>query len=338
MPKTAVVILNYNTADYLQRFLPGLIASCKGLDAQVVVADNASQDGSVALMQERFPEVPLILLDKNYGFTGGYNRALARIEADYFVLINSDIEVPDGWLKPLVEWMEAHPDCGACGPKLLSYAQRDTFEYAGAAGGLLDRYGYPFCRGRILQKVEKDHGQYDSPANVLWCSGACLLVRASLWKELGGLDERFFAHMEEIDLCWRMQLRGWKVTLVPQSYVWHIGGGTLPNESPFKLRLNFRNNLLLLENNLPGTFAAQGLPEKEARRKARLRILARMCLDGLSATVYMTTRRYNFYQAVVQAHKEYRQLRRPGEIPPHPQQPEGLYSGWIVPRGLFGKK
>ncbi len=338
MPKTAVVILNYNTADYLQRFLPGLIASCKGLDAQVVVADNASQDGSVALMQERFPEVPLILLDKNYGFTGGYNRALARIEADYFVLINSDIEVPDGWLKPLVEWMEAHPDCGACGPKLLSYAQRDTFEYAGAAGGLLDRYGYPFCRGRILQKVEKDHGQYDSPANVLWCSGACLLVRASLWKELGGLDERFFAHMEEIDLCWRMQLRGWKVTLVPQSYVWHIGGGTLPNESPFKLRLNFRNNLLLLENNLPGTFAAQGLPEKEARRKARLRILARMCLDGLSATVYMTTRRYNFYQAVVQAHAEYRKLRRPGEIPQNPQQPEGLFNGWIVPRGLFGKK
>ncbi len=338
MPKTAVVILNYNTADYLQRFLPGLIASCKGLDAQVVVADNASQDGSVALMQEHFPEVPLILLDKNYGFTGGYNRALARIEADYFVLINSDIEVPDGWLKPLVEWMEAHPDCGACGPKLLSYAQRDTFEYAGAAGGLLDRYGYPFCRGRILQKVEKDHGQYDSPANVLWCSGACLLVRASLWKELGGLDERFFAHMEEIDLCWRMQLRGWKVTLVPQSYVWHIGGGTLPNESPFKLRLNFRNNLLLLENNLPGTFAAQGLPEKEARRKARLRILARMCLDGLSATVYMTTRRYNFYQAVVQAHAEYRKLRRPGEIPQNPQQPEGLFNGWIVPRGLFGKK
>ncbi len=338
MPKTAVVILNYNTADYLQRFLPGLIASCKGLDAQVVVADNASQDGSVALMQERFPEVPLILLDKNYGFTGGYNRALARIEADYFVLINSDIEVPDGWLKPLVEWMEAHPDCGACGPKLLSYAQRDTFEYAGAAGGLLDRYGYPFCRGRILQKVEKDHGQYDSPANVLWCSGACLLVRASLWKELGGLDERFFAHMEEIDLCWRMQLRGWKVTVVPESYVYHIGGGTLPNESPFKLRLNFRNNLLLLENNLPGTFAAQGLPEKEARRKARRRIFTRMCLDGLSAMVYMTTKRYNFYQAVVQAHAEYRKLRRPGEIPQNPQQPEGLFNGWIVPRGLFGKK
>ena len=351
MPKTAVVILNYNTADYLQRFLPGLIASCEGLDAQVVVADNASQDGSVALMQERFPEVPLIILDRNYGFTGGYNRALAQVEADYFVLINSDIEVPKDWLKPLAGWMESHPECGACGPKLISYAQRDTFEYAGAAGGLLDKYGYPFCRGRVLQKVEKDIGQYDEPANVLWCSGACLMVRASLWKELGGLDERFFAHMEEIDLCWRMQLRGWKVTMVPQSFVYHIGGGTLPNESPFKLRLNFRNNLLLLENNLPATFMAgdpgaepgmrgsePGLREKKARRKARQRIFARMCLDGMSAFVYLVTKRYNFYQAVVQAHKEYRQLRKPGEIPANPQMPEGLYDGWIVPRGLFGKK
>lgn len=336
--KTAVVILNYNTADYLQRFLPGLIASCEGLDAQVVVADNASQDGSVALMKERFPQVPLIVLDRNYGFTGGYNRALAQLEADYFVLINSDIEVPGDWLKPLVEWMDNYPECGACGPKLLSFNQRDTFEYAGAAGGRMDKYGYPFCRGRILQKIEKDHGQYDTPADVLWVSGACLMVRAGLWKELGGLDDRFFAHMEEIDLCWRMQLRGWKVTMVPQSFVYHIGGGTLPNESPFKLRLNYRNNLLLLENNLPATFSAEGMAEKAARRKTHRRILLRMFLDGLSALVYITKRRYNFYQAVVQAHKEYRQLRRPGEIPPHPHMPEGLHDGWIVPRGLFGKK
>jgi hypothetical protein len=328
--KTAVVILNYNTRDYLSKFLPGLIASCEGLDAQVVVADNASHDDSVALMKSVFPDIPLIELDRNYGFTGGYNRALAQIEAEYFVLINSDIEVPQGWLKPLVEWMDSHPSCGACGPKLLSYYQRDTFEYAGAAGGLLDKYGYPFCRGRIMQKVEKDEHQYDEPANVLWCSGACLLVRASLWKELGGLDERFFAHMEEIDLCWRMQLRGWKVTMVPQSYVYHIGGGTLPNESPFKLRLNFRNNLLLLENNLPATLGS--------RTKARIRILLRMCLDGLSALVYLFTGRLSFFKAVVQAHKEYRQLRRPGVIPDHPQQPEGLYNGWIVPKGLFGKK
>ena len=348
--KTAVVILNFNTRDYLSKFLPGLIASCEGLDAQVVVADNASKDDSVQLMEKVFPDVPLIRLDQNYGFTGGYNRALARLEAEYFVLINSDIEVPRDWLKPLVEWMDSHPACGACGPKLISYHQRDTFEYAGAAGGCLDRYGYPFCRGRVLQHVEKDHGQYDTPADVLWCSGACLMVRASLWKELDGLDERFFAHMEEIDLCWRMQLRGWKVTMVPQSYVYHIGGGTLPNESPFKLRLNFRNNLLLLENNLPATFYAEMADQvghdesrharldRASRRKARLRIFERMCLDGLSALVYLVTRRYSFYQAVVQAHKEYRQLRRRGDIPVHPRRPDGLYDGWIVPKGLFGKK
>ena len=333
--KTSVVILNYNTRDYLRQFLPGLIGSCKGLDAQVVVADNASTDGSVAMMQAEFPQVPLIVLNRNYGFTGGYNRALEGIEAEYYVLINSDIEVPSGWLKPLVAWMDSHPSCGACGPKLLSYAQRDTFEYAGAAGGLVDRYGYPFCRGRVMQRIEKDNGQYDSPAEVLWASGACLMVRSGVWKALGGLDERFFAHMEEIDLCWRMQLCGWKVNIVPESFVYHIGGGTLPNESPFKLRLNFRNNLLLLENNLPATFVANGLPEARARRKTRRRILVRMCLDGLSALVYLLTRRWSFYLAVVQAHKEYRQLLRPGEIPASPTRPEGLYAGWIVPKGLF---
>ena len=336
--KVAVVILNYNTKDYLRKFLPGLMASCEGMDARVFVADNASGDGSVEFLEEEYPEIPLIRLQENYGFTGGYNRALAQIEAQYFVLINSDIEVPSGWLKPLMDWMDSHPGCGACGPKLLSYNERDSFEYAGAAGGKLDRYGYPFCRGRILQKIEKDHGQYDTPAHVLWVSGACLMVRASLWKALGGLDERFFCHMEEIDLCWRMQLQGWKVTMVPQSYVYHIGGGTLPNESPFKLRLNFRNNLLLLENNLPGTFAARGYSEQKARRRTRLRIFQRMCLDGMSALTYLVTKRYSFYKAVVTAHAEYRKLRRPGIIPPRPHMPDGLYSGWIVPKGLFGKK
>ena len=327
--KTAVVILNYNTRDYLKQFLPGLIASCEGLDAEVVVADNASADGSVELMQTEFPQVPLIRLEENFGFTGGYNRALAQVDADCFVLINSDIEVPKGWLKPLVAWMESHPECGACGPKLISYKERDTFEYAGAAGGLVDRYGYPFCRGRVMQKLEKDHGQYDTPANVLWCSGACLMVRASLWRALGGLDDRFFAHMEEIDLCWRMQLRGWKVTVVPESFVYHIGGGTLPNESPFKLRLNFRNNLLLLENNLPATLGSRG--------KARRRILVRMCLDGCSALMFLLQGKWSFYRAVLEAHREYRRLRKPGELLPHPAKPEGIYNGWIVPKGLFGK-
>ena len=348
--KTAVVILNYNTRDYLKQFLPGLIASCEGLDAEVVVADNASSDGSAEMMQAEFPQVPLIRLEENFGFTGGYNRALAQVEADCYVLINSDIEVPRGWLKPLVEWMESHPECGACGPKLLSYRERDSFEYAGAAGGLLDRYGYPFCRGRIMQKVEKDQGQYDAPANVLWCSGACLMVRASVWKALGGLDDRFFAHMEEIDLCWRMQLAGWKVTLVPESFVYHIGGGTLPNESPFKLRLNFRNNLLLLENNLPATFMAEKMADqvghdasrhsrldRESRRRARRRIFVRKCLDGCSALVFLLQGKRGFFRAVVEAHREYRKLRKPGSIPPHPAKPEGLYDGWIVPKGLFGK-
>jgi hypothetical protein len=325
--KTAVVILNYNTRDYLRKFLPGLIASCKGLDAQVIVADNASADGSLEMMAAEFPEVRTIALTENYGFTGGYNRALEQVEATYYVLINSDIEVPEHWLGALTDWMDSHPDCGACGPKLISYNQRDTFEYAGAAGGLMDRFGYPFCRGRILQKVEKDHGQYDQPADVLWCSGACLMVRASVWKALGGLDDRFFAHMEEIDLCWRMQLRGWKVTVVPQSYVYHIGGGTLPNESPFKLRLNFRNNLLTLENNLPATLGSRG--------RARIRIWTRMCLDGLSALVYICKGKWSFFKAVVDAHREYRKMRRPGEIPPERHIPEGLYKGWIVPKGLF---
>ncbi len=331
--KTAVVILNYNTRDYLRQFLPPLLDSVKDMDAQVIVADNASKDGSADMMKAEFPSVRLIELDVNYGFTGGYNRALKGLEADYYVLINSDIEVPANWLSPLVEWMDSHPHCGACGPKLISWNDRSSLEYAGAAGGYIDRYGYPFCRGRIMQKLEKDNGQYDTPENVLWCSGACLLVRSSVWNELGGLDERFFAHMEEIDLCWRMQLRGWKVTNVPSSEVYHIGGGTLPNESPFKLRLNFRNNLLLLENNLPATFKAAG--SKCPRLRTRMRIIARMLLDGASALVYLFKGKTAFFKAVLEAHREYRKLRLKGEIKESPSIPEGLYKGWIIPKGLF---
>ena len=341
--KTAVVILNWNTKDYLRKFLPGLIASTEGLDAEVIVADSASTDGSLDVLSREFPGIRQIPLDKNYGFTGGYNRALAQVEADYFVLINSDIEVTPDWLKPLVAWMDAHPKCGACGPKLLSWRARDTFEYAGAAGGLLDRYGYPFCRGRALQVVEKDEGQYDSPADVFWISGACLMVRSKLWKRLGGLDDRFFAHMEEIDLCWRLQLAGYQVTVVPGSVVYHIGGGTLPNESPFKLRLNYRNNLLLLENNLAKTFRTQGYSVEGALGKARRRILVRMLLDGASACVYLVTKKWASYKAVVRAHTEYWKLRRkpsPDEVAS--QQKEvtihGWYPKWMVPRALSGKK
>lgn len=235
--RTAVVILNWNTKEYLERFLPGLLASATD-GTEIIVADSASTDGSMEMLSEKFPTVRQIRLDKNYGFTGGYNRAFKAVcelpdagDLEYFVLINSDIEVPQDWLKPLTDWMDSHPDCAACAPKLHSWYEKDSFEYAGAAGGMLDRFGYPFCRGRVLKRVEKDNGQYDSPAKVFWATGACLMVRKTEYSKMVGLDDRFFAHMEEIDLCWRLQLEGKNIFVVPQSVVWHLGGGTLPNDS-----------------------------------------------------------------------------------------------------------
>ena len=317
--KTAVVILNWNTEDFLRKFLPGLLESVSKIEgAEVIVADNDSCDGSLELMQELFPNVKTLSFEKNFGFTGGYNRAFKEIDCEYFVLINSDIEVSEDWLRPLVEWMDSHPDCGACAPKLHSWQEREKFEYAGAAGGHIDKFGFPFCRGRVMKRVEKDNGQYDSPADVLWATGACLLVRSSVYENLGGLDERFFAHMEEIDLCWRMQLEGWKVTVVPQSVVYHVGGGTLPAASPFKLFLNFRNNLLMLSNNSAYTFALdqydrcpdiQKASRKGFRQAERL-IFIRMCLDLMSSIVYLATLKTDCFKAVLKAHKEFRRLDR----------------------------
>lgn len=295
--KVALVILNWNTREQLSRWLPTLIAGCAGLDAGVIVADNASTDGSVEMLTNDFPQIRQIVLDRNYGFTGGYNRALERVEAEYYVLVNSDIEVAEGWLSPLVEWMDSHPECGICGPKLLSMKEPGYFEYAGAAGGLIDRYGFPFCRGRVLGLVEKDQGQYDSAAPVSWVSGACLMIRGSLWKRMGGLDDRFFAHMEEIDLCWRVRAAGYGVDIVPQSSVRHLGGGTLPQSSPFKLFLNYRNNLLMLDNNLPKNF--------------RYRITVRKILDIFFAFAYICCGRTASAKAVFRAHREFRELRRP---------------------------
>ena len=272
------------------------------MDAEVVVADNASTDDSLGMMAAEFPEVRTLALEENFGFTGGYNRALAQVDAEYYLLLNSDIDVRDGWLQPLVSWMDNHPECGACGPKLHSFIDRDRFEYAGAAGGYLDRYGYPFCRGRVLGKTEPDFGQYDKPKDVLWVSGACLMVRSSLWHDLGGLDERFFAHMEEIDLCWRAALKGYKVTVVPDSVVWHVGGATLPQSSPWKLQLNYRNNLLMLDNNLASTVG---------RCRARRIMTVRKMLDMMSAMVYLCTGKLQSCKAVMRAHREYRRLRRP---------------------------
>ena len=328
--KTAVVILNWNTEGFLKDFLPGLISSVGKVDgAEVVVADNASTDGSTEVMRTQFPEVKTIEFDKNHGFTGGYNKAFEALYGtaespkddapEYFLLINSDIEVSEGWLQPLVDWMDSHPDCGACAPKLHSWQDKDKFEYAGAAGGYIDRFGYPFCRGRILSRLEQDKGQYDSPADVLWATGACLLVRSCVYAKLGGLDDRFFAHMEEIDLCWRMQLEGWKVTVIPESVVYHVGGGTLPATSPFKTFLNFRNNLLMLENNLARTYALklfkEGVPMNKAAskglHKANRAISLRRALDGLACMAYIITGKGKLAEAVEQAGAEYLKLRKP---------------------------
>lgn len=336
--------MNWNTEGFLKEFLPGLIDSVSKVGgAEVIVADNASTDGSLKVMQEMFPQIRTIAFDRNYGFTGGYNKAFSEIESDLFVLINSDIEVTEDWLTPLVEWMQEHPECGACAPKLHSWQERDRFEYAGAAGGYIDMFGYPFCRGRILSRLETDNGQYDFPADVFWATGACLMVRSSLYRKLGGLDDRFFAHMEEIDLCWRMQLEGYKVSIVPESLVYHVGGGTLPATSPFKLYLNFRNNLLMLENNLARTFALEyrHLSDSEAAakgcRKARRRIFIRKILDGMSAAVYLLTGRPECFKAVCKAHKDASDMsRRPSaeEVAAYIGSGRGnimgIYGKWII--------
>ena len=319
--KTAVVILNWNTRDYLSRFLPGVLEFSPG--AGVVVADSGSTDGSLQLLRSDFPQVKVIPLGANYGFTGGYDRALKGLEADYYLLLNSDVEVCKGWLEPLESWMDAHPECAVCGPKLLKYDRRDEFEYAGAAGGWVDRYGFPFCRGRVLSRTETDRGQYDAPADVLWVSGAAMMIRRSVWDELGGLDDRFFAHMEEIDFCWRAFRRGYSVSVVPASRVYHLGGGTLPRQSAFKLELNYRNNLLLLHANLP----LRGI------------IAARYLLDIAAAVVYFITLRPALAAAVFRAHRQYRRMK--GEAAPKDAPvPSGYRRGiMIVPLALLkGRK
>ena len=245
----------------LQTYLPKVLA-CSRDEAVVYVADNASTDDSLAMLNEKFPEVRQIVLDKNWGFADGYNKALARVDAEYYVLLNSDVEVTPGWLKPLVSFMDAHPEVGACQPKLLSVADKSKFEYAGACGGVLDRYGYPYCRGRVFDTVEQDNGQYDDIHEVLWTTGACMMVRSKDYWVVNGLDGRFFAHNEEIDMCWRMRMMGRQLFCIPQSKVYHVGGGTLPKGSPMKTYLNFRNNLTMLYKNLP---------EKELRYVMRVR-------------------------------------------------------------------
>lgn len=343
--KVSVVILNWNTAGYLRQFLPSLLDSTRGLDAQIVVADNASSDGSPEMLLDEFPSVKVLRLDRNYGFTGGYDRAVDMLCSDgdapqYIVLLNSDVEVTPTWLEPLIGFMDTHPDCGVCGPKLLAlaaedgkYRRLDTFEYAGAAGGMLDRYGFPFCRGRVLGRLERDNGQYDTTAQVMWISGACMMTRTSLWKELGGLDRRFFAHMEEIDYCWRAQLLGYSVYTVPQSCVYHIGGGTLPNGSATKLKLNYRNSLLMLYNNLPATIGPA---------KAKCRIASRRMADRVAALAYLLSGDRDSFHAVRLAHREAGELRFAASGTPPPQRSGKRICGYtgfsiVVKSLLHGK-
>lgn len=249
MAKVAIVILNWNGQKMLAKYLPNVIEYSRQ-DAEIWVADNSSSDGSMHLLETQFPQVKTIVLEQNFGFAEGYNRALKQIDAAYYVLLNSDVEVSHHWLTPLIEFMDSHQQVAACQPKLLAEYDKDSFEYAGACGGFLDKYGYPFCRGRIFDTVERDNGQYDYQQEILWATGACMMIRSKDYWTAGGLDGRFFAHNEEIDLCWRLRLMGRKIYCIPESEVYHVGGGTLPKSNPMKTYLNFRNNLTMLYKNL----------------------------------------------------------------------------------------
>lgn len=282
----AIVILNYNGQGFLEKFLPDVIANTS--EGKIYVADNGSTDDSVKLVEENFPEVTMIQWTKNLGYAGGYNFALKQIEAEYFVLMNSDIKPQKEWLKPLLDFFELHPTCAAVQPYILDYKRPEYFEYAGAAGGYWDRLGYPFSRGRIFDHIEKNNHQYPT-SFVNWASGACLMVKSDLFWKVGGLDDYFFAHMEEIDLCWRLQRAGYQIAAIAESQVLHVGGGTLAQGSPFKTYLNFRNNLILLYKNVDPAHKFNA-------------ILKRMLLDGIAGLRFLSKRQWRQFTAVLQAH------------------------------------
>ena len=295
MKKIAVVILNWNGKKFLEELLPTLIQHTPS-EVDIVVGDNASSDNSVEFLKQSYPQIQIIQNDKNYGFAEGYNKVLDKVYADYFVLLNSDVEVTDNWISPIINMMDADDNIAICQPKLLSYYQRDTFEYAGGAGGYIDKYGYPFCRGRLFTTLEKDNGQYNDVCEIFWATGAAMFVKAKVWKDLGGLDGDFFAHMEEIDFCWRAKNAGYKVYYCPQSVVYHIGGGTLPPSSPFKTFLNFRNNFSLLFKNLQKRQLAYVFP---------IRIL----MDWVAALKFLAEKKPKEFTAVIKAHWDfYRQI------------------------------
>ena len=294
MKRVAVVILNWNGEKMLREFFPDVVRHSTG--AEIVVADNASTDGSLQMLEREFPTVRRIVLDRNHGFAQGYHLALEQVDAEFYLLLNNDVQVGADWLSPLLEYMDKNPHVAACQPKLLCHWDRTRFEYAGASGGYIDAWGYPYCRGRVMGTVEEDKGQYDEPASLLWATGAALMIRREAYWLAGGLDGRFFAHQEEIDLCWRLRSRGYGIACVPQSKVWHVGGGTLPKDSPHKTYLNFRNNLLLLYKNLPSE-----------RLETVMRV--RFWLDALASVQFLLTGKWGSFLAVWRGRRDFFRMR-----------------------------
>lgn len=329
LPRVAVVILNWNGLNFLRKFLPSVCASTyPNLD--IIIGDNASTDGSVLFLRENYPQVKIIINDQNYGFAGGYNKVLSNLDHKYFVLLNSDVEVEPGWIEPVIRLMENDITIAAAQPKILSQFNKQLFEYAGAAGGFLDVLGYPFCRGRIFDSVEVDKGQYDNSSEIFWASGAAFFIKRSKWLEMAGLDEDFFAHMEEIDLCWRLKNKGYKIMYCAESTVYHVGGGTLNAESPFKTYLNFRNNLVLLQKNLPSG-------------RAVLIIFIRLWLDLLSLVKYLIDGKTENAMAISKAHvyfirNLFSNIRKARKISKKSLNQTGLYSGSIVWQYFVRKK
>ncbi len=298
--KAAIVILNYNGEKHLRNFLPSAVKYCPDW-AEVIVADNASTDGSVAMLSTEFPEVRRIILDQNYGFAGGYNKALAQVEATYFALVNNDLEVTEGWLDVLVKTLDNDEEIAAIQPKIKDYNKRQYFDYAGASGGFIDLHGYPFCRGRIFDHCERDIGQHNDPREVFWATGACMVIRSASFREIGGFDGALFAHMEEIDLCWRLKNRGRRIYCNPAAVVYHVGGGTLNKQHPRKTYLNFRNNLIVVIKN-------------DYRNRFWGKLLKRMLLDAVAAFRFLFLHGPHHFLAVLRAHlylhTHFRQLLR----------------------------
>lgn len=324
MAKLSVVILNWNGLSFLKKFLPEVVRTTSIPGVEVVVADNGSSDESLTWLATNYPTVRTIELDKNYGFTGGYNKALKGIDAEYYLILNSDVNPTDGWIEPMLALMEQQHDVAACMPKIRSYSNPAFFEYAGAAGGFIDRFGFPFCRGRILSQVEEDKEQYNQQCDIFWATGACMMVRSSTFWEAEGFDEFFFAHMEEIDLCWRLKNLGYRIMFVPESTVFHVGGGTLPNNNPRKLFLNYRNNLILLVKNLPSGLLVTTL-------------LFRILMDMASAMVFLLSGKRSFFTAIVKAYWDfykhsfyYKRLRKRLAHPRRNNLHKEIYRGSIV--------